>query len=125
MRLRKGTYDRNHLLADLGALQLIWKVKTAKLAPPGRGSWMHGVVFGIETGRRSIEEQKESSIAQLEQLLGKWERIVNLKRNGHAAKSIKGIDFGIRLVVRRVRLHLKRRAHKRPKSADGGKAPLR
>lgn len=123
MRLRRGTYNRSHLLVDLEALRLTWKAKTAKLAQPGRESWLRGVVFGIETGRRSIEEHNESSIARLEQLLGKWERIVDLKRSGPAAESLKGIDFGIRLVVRRVRRHLKRRVHKPPKSADGGKAP--
>ena len=72
MRLRRGRDDWNHLLEDLTALQRTWEGNMADLVELGRGSWAHGVVFGIETGLRSIAERKESSLVQLNALLDEW-----------------------------------------------------
>src|SRR6266478_3194610 len=114
MGLRRGKDDWNHLLADLQALQRMWKRKTAKRVETGRGLWAHGVVFGIETGRRTIAERKARSRGQLNALLDEWESIANRKPGGPAAESIAGIDFGIRLVVSRVRRYLSRLPRPKP-----------
>jgi len=126
MRLRRGRDEWNQLLKDLETLQRTWQGKMANLAELGRGARAHGVVFGIETGRRSISERKASSLTQLNALLDEWESIGKLKASGPAAEAIEGIDFGIRLVIRHVRRYLNRLARpKPPTSADGGHAPPR
>jgi len=125
MRSRQGRDDWNHLMEDLETLQRTWEGKTASLVQLGRGLWAHGVVFGIETGRNSMAEQKASSVGKLNALLNGWETIANLKVSGPAAESIQGIDFGIHLVIRRVDQYLNRMAQPKPPTKDdGGKAPL-
>ena len=120
MRSRRRRDGWNSLLEDLAALQVTWEGKMANLIQVGRGLRAHGVVFGIETGRRAIAE---SSPVHLNALLIGWEKIAKIKAKGPAAESIRGIDFGIRLVVRRVRRYLNRLAPaKPPRSAHGGKA---
>lgn len=124
MRLGTGRDDWNDLLEDLATLQRTWEGRTAHLVELGRGLRAYGVVFGIETGRRSVAERKASSLAQLNSLLDEWENIASLKASGPAAESIEGIDFGIRLVIKRVRRYLNRPARPKPPTwAENGKAP--
>jgi hypothetical protein len=113
MRSQKGRTDRNFLSEDLEKLQRKWDAKTAKLADRGRGLWAHGVVFGIETGLRRLAEGKAGSPTELNAVLDEWKGVGKRKATGPAAASIKGIDFGVRLVIGQVRRYLKRLARQK------------
>jgi hypothetical protein len=114
MRLQRGKTDWNSLLDDLGELQRKWEAKKDDLETRGGGLWMHGVALGIETGRWRIVDEKASSANELEALLAEWESIANHKAAGPAAQCIKGVDFGIGLVITQVRRYLKRVARAKP-----------
>ena len=114
MGSQRGRTQWNALVEDLWRLQRKWEAKKANLVERGRSLRAHGIVFGIETGRRRLAEEKASSLSELEALLAEWESIGNLKASGAAAESIKGIDFGIRVVVGRLRRYLKRVARAKP-----------
>jgi hypothetical protein len=126
MRLQRGGADWNQLLEDLEKLQRTWEARAAKVVEPDLRLRAHGVVLGIETGRRSIAELKPSSPAKLNALLNLWEGIANRKASGPAVESIEGIDFGIHLVVSRVRRNLNRLVRPKPPTSEGrGKGPWR
>jgi hypothetical protein len=114
MPSRIGSAGWNDLLDDLEKLQTKWEAKMPDLVERGRAMWLHGVVFGIEIGRRRMAEEEASSLTALDALLDEWESIGKLKANGPAAESIKGIDFGIRLVISPVRRYLNRLARPKP-----------
>jgi hypothetical protein len=81
------------------------------------------VLFAIEIARRKIEEDCSGSLLKLNALLKEWEHVGKVEEVSTAPESIKGLDFGIRLVVWRVRRSLLRSVQqKAPASGNGSKA---
>ena len=103
----------DHLQRDLAELQSRWE---RKLTSPGQHKlriWALGVLFGIETGRAKIKEGNWKSLGELDTLLVEWEGIrahadATLVGARLAKVTIRGLDFGIRLVIGRVRCSLNR-----------------
>lgn len=118
--------DVRCVLDDLCKLQKQWEGKIPDYTQLGKGPWASGVLFAIEIARQRIEEDCAGSLIKLNTLLAEWERIASGEEVGTAAaaESISGLDFGIRLVIDRVRGCLDRTPpRKPPMSDDGGKPP--
>ncbi len=113
----------NDLLRELRKLQTRWERGIAYLTHHGRGPWACGVLFGIETARHRIAEDCVSSLAALDPLLEEWERISANEEVSSSTESTKGVDFGIRLVIRRVRRYLHQPARRKPAIGDTSRNP--
>lgn len=94
------------LLEDLRRLQNRWERNGERLRQQGQPVWSSGVLFGIETGRQRIAECRSALPAELNSLLEAWERIGHLEETGSINAFTRGMDFGIRLVIGRVRRYL-------------------
>src|SRR5206468_7921671 len=99
-----GDFDR--LLSDLAELQSRWERKLTNPEKHGRRIWALGVLFGIGTGRARITEGTRKSLGELNDLLSEWEGIrahaeATLVGASLAKETIRGLDFGIRLVTGR------------------------
>ena len=117
--------DAPDIVEELARLYEEWEAKT-QFKERGDGMWLPGVLFGIEEGRRRVAEEIPSSGA-LNRLLGEWKLVRKQKKTGPATESLKGIDFGIRLVIGCVRSYLNQLHEtsvrpKPPASANNGKA---
>jgi hypothetical protein len=101
-------WNLESILEDLHNLQDKWELKVDRLEGRGHRLWVRGVLFGIEMGRNRIAEYRMSSPADVNLLLDEWERRSRnrLREVSEVTESIRGIDFGIRLVIRRVRKYL-------------------
>ena len=99
-----------YLRQDLSKLQRKWQRKIPYLTKHGRGVWANCVLFGIETAQHRIADDGVMSLRELKALLEAWERISHQEADGHAVEAAKGVDFGIRLVVSRIRRYLDRLA---------------
>jgi hypothetical protein len=105
--------DFDRLLSDLARLQNRWERKLIMPQQHGRKIWALGVLFGIEIGRARITEANRKPLGELKALLSEWERIKSHTEAtiGGASldkETIQGLDFGIRLVIRRVHRSLNR-----------------
>jgi len=80
------------------------------------------VVFGIEIARHRIAEDC-SSLAELHPLLEQWERIRAEEELSSQTESNKGVDLGIRLVIRRVRRYLGQPARRKPSIGETSRNP--
>ena len=90
-------------LNDLEKLQGRWLRKLANADKDGWGMWARGVLFGIEIGRVRIAEYNGRSLAELDVLFSEWEKIGTHHEASLVEQTIRGLDFGIRLVIGRVR----------------------
>ena len=119
--------DFDRLVSDLGRLQSKWESKVADAEQHRRRIWALGVLFGIETGRATIGDDNRRSLAELNALLNEWEGISARTEANLVRETIRGLDFGIRLVIERVRRFLNLRLDensarpKPPRTADSGK----
>lgn len=119
--------DFNRLLGDLAKLQRRWERKLTNPEQHGPGTWALGVLFGIETGRARIAEDNRRSLAELNALLSEWEGIRAHAEGSLVKETIRGLDYGIRLVIRRSRRFLNPGLDenparpKPPPTADSGK----
>src|SRR4051812_14130330 len=109
--------DRHALLRRLRKLQMRWERRMIYLTQQGRGLWARGVLFGIETARHRIAEDRTRSLASLNPILEQWEYIGAEDNASSAAESTKGIDFGISLVIRRVRRYMAEVSNENRRSA--------
>jgi hypothetical protein len=102
----------DRLLEDLRNLHEKWGRKVNRLQHRGYRLWVHGVLFGIDMGRNRIAEYRTRSPGELNLLLDEWERRSRnrLREVSSVTASTRGIDFGIRLVIGRVRRYLQRSA---------------
>src|SRR5262252_2943766 len=102
----------DRILEDLRNLHEKWERNVDRLQRRGYRLWVRGVLFGIETGRNRITEYRMRSAAELHLLLSEWERRSRsrLREVNSATASTRGIDFGVRLVIARVRKYLQRSA---------------
>ena len=120
--------DCDRFLDDLTKLQSRWERKLTNLEQHGRGMWARGVLFGVEIGRARIAEDNPRSLAELRALLSEWEGIRARIGSSRIDETIRGFDFGIRLVIGRVRRFLSTGLDenparpKPPTLADSGKA---
>ncbi len=115
--------EYRYVLEDLCKLQKSWERKLPYFTQHGQGPCASSVLFAIEIARYRIAEDCTGRLIELNTLLDEWEQIVNREEVSTAVESIRGLDFGIRLVVRRVRRCLSRLARRKPPtSADSGKA---
>jgi hypothetical protein len=120
--------DFNRLLSDLAKLQSRWERRLTDAEQHGRGKWALGVLFGIETGRARIAGDNPRSLAELNALLNEWEGIRARAEASLVKETSRGLDFGIRLVIGRVRRFLNSDREdnparpKPPTSANSGKA---
>src|SRR5258707_1089782 len=96
-------YTYYGLLEDLRELQTRCERKVDPIQQGCHGLWARGVLFGVEIGRNRIAEYRMRSLGELKALSDDWERISRLKEVSSVAASTRGIDFGIRLVIVRVR----------------------
>ena len=120
-----GKADCSQVLEAIDELQRKWQGKLPCLAKQGREPWARSVLFAIEIAGNRIAEECASSPMELSALLDEWELIRNRVEDGTAGESIRGIDFGIRLVIWRVRRCLSRRPQRKPpKSVNGSQPPL-
>jgi hypothetical protein len=116
------------LLSDLAELQRRCERKFTTPKEHGREMWARGVLFGIETGRARIVENGGRSLDELQALLSDWEGIRAHAETSPEEQSLRGLDFGIRLVIGRVRSFLSAGLEetparpKPPTSADTGEA---
>jgi hypothetical protein len=111
------------LLRELRKLQTRWECRIADLTHCGRGPWACGVLFGIEIARHRIAEDCTSSLAALNPLLEQWERISAEEELSSQTEPAKGVDFGIRLLIRRVRRYLGQPARRKPVIGDTSRNP--
>lgn len=124
-RLIENT-DCCHIMAAIDELQRKWELKIPSLTQQGREPWARSVHFAIESARNRIAEVCADSPTELNVLLDKWEQLSKRVKGGTEGESIRGIDFGIRLVVQRVRRCLNRQPQRKPPtSANGNHASLR
>ena len=120
--------DFNRLVNDLAKLQSRWERKLTNPGKRRQEMWARGVLFGIETGRATVGEDNRRSVAELNALLIQWEGIRTHAEANLVEETIRGLDFGIRLVIGRVRRSLSARLDenparpKPPTSADSRKA---
>jgi hypothetical protein len=120
-----GNSDCSHILTAIDELQRKWERKIPSFTKQGREPWARSVHFAIESARNRIEEVCADSPMELNVLLDKWEQFTKRVKGRVKGESIRGIDFGIRLVVQRVRRCLNRQPQRKPPtSANGNHAPL-
>jgi hypothetical protein len=120
-----GITDCCHIAAAIDELQRKWQRKIPSLTQQGREPWVRSVHFAIEIARNRIEEVCADSPMELSVLLDKWEQLSKRVKGGTESESIRGIDFGIRLVVQHVRRCLNRLPQRKPPtSANGNHASL-
>lgn len=120
-----GNTNCCHIMAAVDELQRKWERKIPALEQEGREPWARSVQFAIEIARNRIDEVCADSPMKMNALLNKWEHVSKRVRGGTEGESIRGIDFGIRLVVQRVRRCLNRQPQRKPPtSANGNHASL-
>ena len=102
-------WNFDNILDDLGDLHEKWERKVNRFEVRGYRLWVRGVLFGIEVGQNRIAEYRMRSPQDLDLLLVQWERRSRnrLREASGVTESTRGIDFGIRLVVRRARRYLR------------------
>jgi hypothetical protein len=115
--------DFNRLRNDLTKLQRKWERKLVNPAKRSRDIFTRGVLFGIETGRATIMENSRNSLPELNTLLLGWEQIGAQPAATLVGESLRGIDFGIRLVIRCVRRCLDERSSRKFTNGDRGSNP--
>ena len=108
--------DNHDVLTELGKLQARWERRISSLTQEGRGPWACGVLFGIETARHKIAEDCSSSLTALNPLLEEWARIGAKEELSSSTESTKGVDFGIRLVIRLVRQYFHQQSRRKSTS---------
>ena len=119
-----GRRNLNHLLEDLESLHIEWKAKS-QFEEGGQGLWLAAVIFGIEIGHARIAEEAARSNIDVDRLIARWKHIRKSRPKGPASESLKGVDYGISLVMGCVRRHLNPELPPHPKppaSADGRKS---
>jgi hypothetical protein len=115
--------DGCYVLRNLRKLQKKWERKLPYLTQHGHGPWASSVLFAIETARHRIAEECPRSLVELNALLKEWEIITKEEEISTAPQSVKGLDFGMRLVVRRIRRCLLRSVQQDSStSTNGGQA---
>lgn len=120
-----GNADCSDVLETIDTLHKKWERKIPYLAEQGRGPWASSVLFAIEIARNRIAEECAGSPTELNRLLDEWEQLSSRVDGGTVGESLTGIDFGISLVVRRVRRYVNRLPQRKPPtSANGNQAPL-
>jgi hypothetical protein len=125
MPTRIGNADCSQVLEAVGKLQRKWESKIPYFARQGREPFVMSVLFAIEIAGHRITEVCAGSPMELNAVIDQWEQLSNRRERGTAGESIRGIDFGIRLVVRRVRQCLSRPPQRKPPtSANGSHASL-
>jgi hypothetical protein len=97
------------LLKDLRDLHEKCDRRICRLDETGYRLWARGVLFGIEMGQNRISEYRMRSPAELTLLLNHWEWRTrkHLREATSVTDSTRGIDFGIHLVITRVRKYLR------------------
>jgi hypothetical protein len=125
MSPRIGNADCSQVLEAVGKLRREWERKIPSFARQGREPWAMSTLFAIEIAWHRIKEECAGSPMELNALIDQWEQLSSRREGGTAGESIRGIDFGIRLVVRRVRQCLNRPPQRKPPtSANGSHASL-
>jgi len=97
-----GSEDWILLFRELRRLHNNWKRGIRHSDSP----WVRGVLMAIETGRNRLKDGPRFRI-RLARLVQQWNKIGVRKKLQTVSDSMKGIDYGVRLVADRAHRYLK------------------
>lgn len=110
------------VLEEIAKLQKRWTLRVSAMTQQGRGSWANGVLFGIEIARNRIADDRPKSLSDWDHLLAQWE-IVRQRTQDGTGPAVKGIDFGIGLVIQRIENTVRRKAERKHPGSTNGPTP--